>query len=56
MHEDLLKFFLELNMARSLVKIGQFFNFKNWQVAREYRPISRKHGGLLKFFLEFEKW
>jgi len=31
------------------------FEFLNRQVARENRLVLRKHGGLLKFFLEIEK-
>jgi hypothetical protein len=30
--------------------------FEKRQVARENRQISGKYRGLLKFFLEFEKW
>jgi hypothetical protein len=37
------------------MKISQFFKFSNGQVARENKPIPGKYGGLLKFFLEFEK-
>jgi hypothetical protein len=35
--------------------VDPIWNFQNGQVSHENKPISMKHRGLLKLFLEFEK-